>query len=401
MNARLIEDMEKGSKMAHVKKSIINYYINTGSSSIPELSKILDLSIPTTTKLIGEMCEEGFINDYGKLETAGGRHPNLYGLNPDAGYFIGVDVKQTTVCLGIINAKGEVLDMAMDFPFERSNSPESLQQLCDLILEFIAKQNIIQDKILNVHVNLTGRVNSLAGYSYSLYFFDEQPLTDLLRQRLGYHVTIDNDTRAMAYGEYLTGNVHGEKNILYINVSWGLAIGIIIDGKLYSGKSGFAGEFGHVKAFDNEMICHCGKKGCLETEASGKALVRRLIEEIHAGSNSLLSKRVLEKKNIELKDVLEAVKKEDVLCIELIEEIGLKLGESIAGLINIFNPDLVVIGGSLSVTGDYLLAPIRSAIRKYSLNLVNRDSTIALSSLGEKAGVIGACMLARTKLLDI
>lgn len=401
MNAKLVEDIEKGSKMALVKKNIINYYIHNGSSTIPELSKVLDLSVPTVTKVIAEMCEEGYLIDYGKLETTGGRHPNLYGLNPDAGFFVGVDIRQTSVNLGVINSKGEVVDMATEVPFEKDNSPESLDKLCKIIVSFIDKQTVDKSKIMNVNVNISGRVNPDSGYSYSLFFFDEKPLADLIAEKIGYHVTIDNDTRAMAYGEYLSGVVQGEQNILFVNISWGLAIGIIIDGRIYSGKSGFAGEFGHVKAFDNELICHCGKKGCLETEASGSAMHRRLLEEISKGSNSLLSKKVKDGKPIDMKAMLDAIRHEDVLCIEIIEEIGLKLGQNIASLINLFNPEVVVVGGSLSLAGDYLLAPIKTAVRKYSLNLVNRDSAIVLSKLGEKAGVMGACLLARTRLMEM
>ena len=205
----------------------------------------------------------------------------------------------------------------------------------------------------------------------------------------------------MTYGEFLKGCVKGEKDIIFVNVSWGLGIGIIIDGKIYTGKSGFSGEFGHTNVFDNEIICHCGKKGCLETETSGSALHRILIERVQKGENSILSKRIAMKDNpLTLDEIISAVNKEDVLCIEIIEEIGQKLGKQIAGLINIFNPELVIIGGTLSMTGDYLTQPIKTAVRKYSLNLVNKDSVILTSKLKDRAGIIGACMLARSRMFE-
>ena len=186
-----------------------------------------------------------------------------------------------------------------------------------------------------------------------------------------------------------------------MNVSWGLGIGIIIDGKIYSGKSGFSGEFGHISIFDNEILCHCGKKGCLETEASGSALHRFLIQRIDSGAASILSKRVKAVgKAVTLEEIIEAVNKEDQLCIELTEEVGKKLGRQVAGLINIFNPELVIIGGTLSCTEDYILQPLKTAIRKYSLNLVSKDSEVKLSKLKERAGVVGACMLARSRIFE-
>ena len=186
----------------------------------------------------------------------------------------------------------------------------------------------------------------------------------------------------------------------FVNVSWGLGIGIIIDGKIYKGKSGFSGEFGHISTFDNEIICHCGKKGCLETEASGSALHRTLLERIKKGENSILSERINMENPLTLDEIIAAVNKEDVLCIEIVEEIGQKLGKQIAGLINIFNPELVIIGGTLSLTGDYITQPIKTAVRKYSLNLVNKDSVITTSKLKDKAGIVGACMLARSRMFE-
>ena len=204
----------------------------------------------------------------------------------------------------------------------------------------------------------------------------------------------------MTYGEYMKGIVTGQKNVLFINYSWGLGIGIIIDGKPYYGKSGFSGEFGHFPAFDNEMICHCGKKGCLETEASGFAIYRIVLERIKNGESSILSDRVDDVNNLTLTDIIDATNQEDTLCIEVVESVSAKLGKYIAGLINIFNPELVVIGGQVADTGGFVLLPIRSAIRKYSLNLVNKDSQIELSKLKNKAGVYGACLLGRNRLLS-
>ena len=400
MNKILLKEVEKGTKSALIKRRIINHYIHNGSSTITELSKEVDLSIPTVTKLITEMCDEGFLNDYGKLETLGGRHPNLYGLNPDSGYFIGVDIKHFSVNIGIINFKGDMVNLSMNIPYIFQNTPEALNKLCEIIKAFINKQTVDKEKILNIHVNISGRVNPESGFSYSIFYFEETPLADVLSEKIGYKVTIDNDTRSMTYGEYLNGIVENEKNIIFVNLSWGLAIGIIIDGKIYTGRSGFAGEFGHVKTYDNEFLCHCGKKGCLETEASGLALHRQLIEMVNNGASSLLSKRILKNEIVTLDEIISAVNKEDVLCIDLVEEIGRKIGTQIAGLINIFNPEMVIIGGSISMTNDYILQPIKTAVRKYSLNLVNKDSSIVISKLKDKAGVVGACMFARSRIFE-
>lgn len=399
MKQHLLKEIQLGSKNALLKKRIITHYIYNGCSTITDLSKELDLSVPTVTKFISEMCEDGYINDYGKLETSGGRHPSLYGLNPESGYFIGVDIKKFAINIGLINFKGDMIDIKMNIPYRFENTSAALEELCKLIMNFIENTNVKKNKILNININISGRVNPESGYSFSQFNFYERPLAEVLTERLGYQVCIDNDTRAMTYGEYLQGCVKGEKNIIFVNVSWGLGIGIIIDGRVYTGKSGFSGEFGHINVFDNEILCHCGKKGCLETEASGSALHRILLERINKGENSVLSNRT-RKETITLDEIISAVNREDLLCIEIVEEIGQKLGKQIAGLINIFNPELVIIGGTLSLTGDYITQPIKTAVRKYSLNLVNKDSAIVTSKLKDKAGIIGACMLARSRMFE-
>lgn len=398
MTCQLIKDLKVENKNSAQKKRIITYYIHNGNSTITDLAKVLDLSIPTVTKLVEDMCQSGILNSYGKLETAGGRHPQLYGLNPDACYFVGVDIRRFCVNIGLINFNGELVETQMGVPYTFENTQKGLDSLCELISNFIGSLIVEKDKILDINVNVSGRVNPESGYSYSWFNFGEDTLAQVMTDRIGIDVYIDNDTRAMTYGEYLKGNISEKKHILFVNLSWGLGLGIIIDGKLYMGKSGFAGEFGHFPAYDNEIMCHCGKKGCLETEASGSAMYRKLVERYNNGEQTFLSDAIESGKEITLEDFIDATNHEDMLCIELAEELGHELGKNIAGLINIFNPEVVIIGGILSQLGDYVLLPIKTAVRKHSLNLVNRDTTIKLSVLKDRAGIIGACMMARSRI---
>ena len=205
----------------------------------------------------------------------------------------------------------------------------------------------------------------------------------------------------MTYGEYICGGGLSENDMLFLNVSWGLGMGMVIDGKLSYGKSGFSGEIGHFPMMNNGQICHCGKTGCLETAASGSAAHRIVMEKLKDGQASVLSEKFSKGEDITLEDILNAANEDDVLAIEAIEEVGTNLGRAIAGLINIFNPELVVIGGCLSSVHDYILLPVKSAVQKHSLSLINRDTKIKISKLGERAGATGACMLSRSKLLGL
>ncbi len=385
-------------KNAAFKKDILKYFVANGNSTIQELSKETSLSVPTVSKAVTELLELGYVNEYGKQETSEGRRPILYGLNPDSGFFVGVEIKVGFVNLGLMNFRGDLVELDDNVPCRIDNTMESVDELCLLVKKFIDKSTVEKDRIQNIMFCISGRVNSASGYSHTLYNFSEQPLTRLLSDRLGYQVDIENDTRAFAYGEFMKGAVRGERNVLFINASWGLGLGIIIDGDLYRGKSGFAGEFGHTHMFDNDILCHCGKKGCLETEASGSALQRMVRQRIENGESSFLSKRTGD--IFSLDSIIDAVNDEDPLCIDVVEHVGLRLGESVANLINLFNPELVVIGGVLARTGDFLLQAVKASVRKYSLSIVNRDTRLCLSKLSERGGIIGTCLLARKNILD-
>jgi predicted NBD/HSP70 family sugar kinase len=389
---------DKSPKNVQIKKDILTHFMSNGNDTISEVSKVLDLSVPTITKFITELMDQDLIKEFGKAHTPGGRHPIVYGLSPESAYFVGVDITRHHLNMGLMDFTGNMVDIQMGIPFTYDNSIESLDQLGNHIQDFIDKTGERKQKIFNVNVNISGRVNPESGYSYSSFYFNERPLSELLTKRLNFKVGIDNDTRAMAYGEYMNGIVEGEQNIIFINISWGLGIGIIIDGKPYYGKSGFSGEFGHFPTFDNEILCHCGKKGCLETEVSGLAMHRIILERISKGESTILTDQVKDINKLTLTDIMRATALEDPLCIEIIEDVGYKLGKYIAGLINIFNPDLVVIGGQVAEAEGFIMLPIKSSIKKHSLSLVNKDSEIVASKLKSKAGVIGACMIARSRL---
>ena len=399
MNGTFLSNID--GKNAILKKQIIALCINEGDYSIADLSKELNTSIPTITKLVGELIEEGFLVDMGKQGTNGGRRPSIYGLNPSAGYFVGTEVRRRSISVAVTNFKGQLVEYHEEVPFTLMNSEASFKELCTYILDMLSKDEIAPKDVLAYGFNLSGRVNNETGYCFSYFIGEDRPIASFLEDELKRPVYVENDSRAMTYGEYICGVANDEDDMLFINVSWGLGMGMVSDGKLSYGKSGFSGEIGHFPLLDNDQICHCGKTGCLETGASGSAIHRIFMEKLAGGRASLLSDKHAEGKEITLDDILNAVNEEDVLAIEVVEEIGSVLGRAIAGLINIFNPELVVIGGIVSKVKEYLLLPIKSAIQKHSLNMVNKDTTIKFSKLGEKAGPIGACMLSRSKLLGL
>ena len=389
-------------KNINLKKAVISYFANIGSATIADLCKELNLSIPKITNLLNDLIQDGMVRDNGKIDSSGGRKPNLYGLIPDSVVFVGVDVRKNHINIGLTDLSKNIIKISERLPYQLENTKESLENLCTVINQFIKEAPVLKEKILGVGINLSGRINHTSGYSYSFFYFEEEPLAKIIEAKVGIPVFLENDTRAMACGEFSSGGIaKSEKDVLFLNLDYGLGLGILVDGQLYYGKSGYSGEFGHIPIFDNEILCHCGKKGCLETEASGWALTRMFKEKLKEGSSSIVTNTKKNIESIEMEDIILAANNDDVLAIELIGKIGTNIGRGIALLINIFNPELVILGGSLATTKEYIRLPIKIAINKYSLNMVNNDTQLKMSNLGEEAGIIGACLLVRNQVLSL
>lgn len=385
-------------KNVNLKKNIILFFANSGSGTIADLCKELGLSAPKITDILNELIAEGLIRHNGKVNSTGGRRPHLYGVVPEAAFFVGVDIKQSHINFGLADLQSNITE-SKTTPFVLKNDEKSLAQLCQLIGEFVKSLPVAKEKILGIGVNISGRVNHATGYSYSFFHFGEEPLSKIIEKQIGIRTFIENDSRAMAYGEFMSGKNNKEKDVLFLNLDYGIGTGIVVNSEIYYGKSGYAGEFGHIPFFDNEIICHCGKKGCLETEASGWAMERMFQERLADSSSIVVTKYGIKPEDVKMGDIIRAVNDDDVMAIELIAVIGENLGKGIAILINLFNPELVILGGSLATTQEYIRLPIKSAINKYSLSLVNNDTKVVMSQLGDSAGIVGACLLVRDRLL--
>ena len=384
-----------------IKRNIIAYMAINGEATLSELTRELHISVPTMTKLVQELVDDSIVNDLGKVETPGGRRPNVFGLANSAIYFAGINVARDHIAYVITDLQNNIILEHTDNSFELVDRPQCLERICQNIENFIATSGIDREKILGVGVSIVGRVNPETGRSYKYFTSSEESLTDIISARIGIRVMLENDTRARCYAEYTTGKAKNESNVIYLHMGRGVAIGIVIDGKLYYGKNGFAGEFGHIPFFDNEIICACGKKGCLETEVSGIALENKIVDLIERGVNTHLREMYDRGESIHINDIIAAARNDDNLSIELIEEAGEKVGKAVAFLINTFNPETVIVGGNLAMAGEYLMLPLKSSTNKYSLNLVYKDTKFRVSKMSDSANAWGVAMLIRNKVIGL
>lgn len=381
------------------RRSIVARMAAEGDCTLADLAAQLNISVPTATKLVAELVEEGLVADLGKVETAGGRRPNAFGLTGSAGYFAGIAIGRDRLDIVITDILNNVAARHRVEGFVLADTPECLGTILTEANRFLRESGIKHNKILAAGVSLPGRVNPDAGRSYTYFNNPDTPLRQIFQVNLGLKTMLENDTRALCYAEYLARREENLSDMLYVNIGHGFAVGIVAEGRLYRGKSGFAGEFGHVPMFDNGILCRCGKRGCLETEVSGIAIENRMRALIDGGAGTSVGERP--GMGIHIDDIVEAARRDDTLSIELIEEAAEKAGRSVAMLLNLFNPELVVIGGNLAAAGDYMMLPMQAAVNKHSVGLVYNDTRFGIAKTDDTAAALGAAMMIRNKTIGL
>lgn len=388
--------------MTEIKDIILEYANENDTFTIPTIAEISGYSATTVAKEVKQLKERGLIFALTQEENGKkGRRATVYGINQIPFYFIGVDVKNNELIIGLMNIKCEIVVKRTINDYRFENSHANMDLVCAKVNEFIdGLDGINRSQIAAATFNLGGRVDSRVGTSASIFNFEETretPLADILTEAFGFPVFIENDTKAMAYGDYWAMGKRWQ-NVLYVNFSWGLGLGIILGGQIFNGSNGYSGEMGHISTYRNNIMCHCGKKGCMETEVSGSAIHRKLLERVHSGESSVLSGKIRRMEPISLDDIVDATEIEDPLCIELVSETAKELGRHLAGMINLFNPDCIIIGGAIIRTAPYyFIQQVSLAIRQHSLKLMSQNVVVLTSKLAADAGITGACLIAKDK----
>jgi predicted NBD/HSP70 family sugar kinase len=289
-----------------------------------------------------------------------------------------------------------------DHKINLNNEKETFDQLCKLIEQYLERSGIPSEKVIAMGFSMPGLVDSIGGVNYTYLRFGKKTLLENLELRFQKKIFLENDARAMTLAEYKFGSEHTHKNVLGIFIGWGIGLGIIIDGKIYQGASGFAGEFAHSPIFESkEISCTCGKKGCLEAVASGTSIVRLALEAIKLDSDSILSRMVRERQGDLVPElVVEAALAGDQRAITILSETGLDLGRGISMLIQLLNPELIIIGGSVAEANQYLITPIQQALNIYSMAKSRESTKLALYKLGKDVGLFGGVAVVNEKLFD-
>jgi transcriptional regulator of PTS gene len=376
----IAETENRPSHKIHLLKQVIHAFLQEKELSIPEVCHQYGWSVPTGTKLVQELVRKKILVKKGKRDSNGGRRPDIFSLNGSMGYVIGIEMLLQSFKLSIVNFNHEIVYEYSSDTFDITDTPAAMAFLLDIVPETIRTQKISKDKILGVGIGITGRINKKAGVSHT-YLNLEEPIQQILSEKWHLPVYIDNDTHLMALGEMNFGYARDKSDVIIVNLSQGIGTSIISNGRIHDGKSGFAGEFGHIHIANNNRLCVCGKKGCLETVVSGLAL---------ENNYSLLGPVKPRAKRLPYKQILQLAKKNDEKAAPLINEMGEQLGQALSIPIHLLNPELIIIGGSFTVVGEKMIYPIARGMNLYGLPQLVAECDLKISSLGENAAMLGA-----------
>ncbi|PLR82299.1 sugar kinase [Bacillus canaveralius] len=367
-----------------------------------ELVQITGLSLVTITEHVETLIRSDLVMDFEVGHSTGGRKPRLLSFNAEAGYIIAVDLESTHVHVGILDLTCSIV-VSRSSLIDVAHGPKAvLEQIKDLVLLLLDESGIDHSLIKGIGMGVPGPVEYSTGLPASLPImpgWDRFPIQRFWDQYFDCPCYVDNNVYTMVLGEHMVESVSEIDNFIFLKVGNGIGAGTICNGKIYRGASEYAGNIGH-NNIGHDLLCYCGNRGCLEALAGGRAISRKAELIAREGKSKLLHEILQRKGKITMDDVKLAVREADPVMVELIRECGFQIGSVLAGLVNFFNPSLVCIGGSVTETGDVLLASIRQAVYQKSLPLATRDLVIRSSYQGDKAGIIGAAVLTVDKIID-
>jgi predicted NBD/HSP70 family sugar kinase len=354
-----------------------------GAISRAEIARETGLSRSTVSSLVSDLQSDGLLverpPDGDAPGPQGGRPPTLLTLTPSVGAAVGIDFGKRHLAVAIADLSHAILgetwsEMDEDYP-----AAEGLDVAASLVHKLLRAARVPRDRVLGVGMGLPGPIHMVTGTVASSAilpgWIDVRGEREMAA-RLSLPVTLDNDANLGALAELTWGAGRGCEHLIYLKVSNGIGAGLIVGGRLFRGAGGTAGEIGHTILDETGDICRCGNRGCLETYASGPAIV------------DLLRRSLGEE--VSLEAVLARAADGDAGCRRAVADAGRHVGKTAANLCNVFNPERIIVGGSIGAAGDLLLEPVRDAIDRYAISTAARDVDVAPGELGDRAELLGA-----------
>jgi N-acetylglucosamine repressor len=371
------------------KKSMLKILYQNRTISVPELSKYLGISMPTAFLLLNDLIGDGLAEIHGTGASTGGRKPAMYRLSDKSLFVIACDMGRYNANMTIYNIHNQCVTPITTID-THIDDDHLVQKLYDVAQKLIAENHIPKEKIIGLGVDMPGLVDADLGINYTIKNPVRQEIRNHLREKFKMSVYVDNDARMQAFGEYTFGKAKGCRNAVIINWSWGLGLGIILNSRLYAGTTGFAGEFSHMQMVDDGDLCICGKRGCLETVASSNTILKLALDGIKEGKISQLTIPFEKNQgNLTPELVIAAARAGDEFSISILNKVGFMFGKGLSYLIQLLNPEIIVLGGPVAKANQFVLTPIQQALNRYCLEQILQNTRVVISEIDEHAGLLG------------
>jgi N-acetylglucosamine repressor len=374
---------------------------------MPFFAKEIFLRYSTASSLVQELIERDLLRETGKISVGKiGRPATFLEVNPQAGFIIGVDLSLDFISVLITNFSGQAL-WEQKFPVD-SNIPQTdaIARMLELVKKAMAICIEKNNRILGLGLAVPGLVDTNGDtLIYAPHFnWRNVPLRKILSESTGLsNIYIENDANAATFGEHIYGVASESGDFIFVFIGKGIGSGLFLNGKLYRGRNGYAGEIGHLPIITEPFhnLCDCGNLGCWETYANESAIIKRTNTRLEKNQSTIISSLMADQHTpLSISILKQAADAGDKESLEIFSEAGEAIGIGIAGLINVFNPDKVIVGGPISISGNHLFPAIINSIKKHTLPDLNQNVQILLSEFGNNAVVIGAIATVTNQILS-
>lgn len=381
-------------KRHHLRMQTIRLLYKKSPQSAAAIAKKLHLSLPTVRGVLNELIDEQVVRHSGTGDSSGGRKPALYSLVGNAFYILSVEVQHYEAHAVLIDSLNEMKSSITRFE-TNIDDPDFIAKLDAAFQKLLEESGINHSKIAAIGISMPGLIDPVNGINRTIKKTKHQAVASQVSEHFKLKTYIENDARMQALGEFVFGKAHHTKHTLVVNWSWGLGLGIITNGEIFQGSNGCSGEFSHIRIVEDGELCECGKRGCLQTIAGAKALLNMATREIETGTISKLTNTFRGKTaSLSVDAIIQCALDGDELSIRLIHQLSRNLAWGLSILIQLYNPEQILLSGSLTALKQYLLITIQQALHQYCLESILSNVKIEISELADNAGLKGTATMA-------
>jgi len=377
-----------------INRSTILNVIKT-HAAIPraEIARLTGLSPATVSAISAELIQDNLVFEKETGDSSGGRRPIMLAINPHGGCVVGIKLMEDHALGALTDLEATPLGK-QSYTLTDTSPPAVARALSELVSELLSNSENPTANLMGVGVGLAGIVDSAQGLVRQSPFFGwtDVPLRELIQDRVNVPVYLDNDVNTLAFAEKWFGAGRGIDNFLVVTFGRGIGLGIVVNGQFLHGARGSAGEFGHTVIQPGGELCACGKRGCLEMYASEPAMLRESAQAFQQGRLSSLPNTP--------EEMVLLAEEGEIAAQEIFAQAGRLLGQSIANLINIFNPERILINGEGVRAGTWLFEPMQAAIDEHTMPSLRQDVSILVEPLGDDAWARGAASLVLHELFE-